>query len=203
MSQALLFLVLNGGMASVGLVEIFKDPATAGGPALRDDYFPASYSPQLFITLSFIALTTTVLPLSSLAWLIIRRASKLYSLSHSLYWAITLSVPFAYSLLVLHWFTMDLAASVVIEIPQPFKEFSRLLCPQLVYSISLVLLLFTALVITHKSIKGGFLVTFGNSIVEVILAVLAGLSGTIILLLGRKGPTITLLAVLEGRLLHQ
>lgn len=194
--QALLFLLLNSGMASVGLVEIFKDPATAAGPALRDDYFPASYSPKLFFTLSFIALTTTVLPLSSLAWLILRHARKLF-LFRSLYWAIAVIVPLAYSLLVIHWFTMDLASSVVMQIPQPFKEFSRLVCPQMVYSTSLILLIFTAIVMTLNTRQAECL-PYGKRLAEGIVSMLAGLSGTIILLLGRKGPTIVLLAVLEG-----
>jgi len=193
--QALLFLLLNSGMASVGLVEIFKDPATAAGPALRDDYFPASYSPKLFFTLSFIALTTTVLPLSSLAWLILRHARKLF-LFRSLYWAIAVSVPLAYSLLVIHWFTMDLASSVVMQIPQPFKEFSRLVCPQMVYLISLILLIFTAIVMALNTRQAECL-PYGKRLAEGIVSMLAGLSGTIILLLGRKGPTIVLLAVLE------
>ncbi|CAM6023434.1 unnamed protein product [Sphagnum balticum] len=195
--KAILFLILNGGMTSIGLVEIFKDPATSGQHNLRNNHFPASYSPTMLISLSATAFATTMLPLSSLAWLIIRRARKVYMYSHSLWWAVTFGVPLAYFLLALHWFTMDLAASVVIVIPQMFKEFARLLCPRLVYSISLGLVGLTASLISTNSTKRGVSVPFGGLLVEAILIVFSGLSGTIILLLGRKGPTIALLAVLE------
>jgi hypothetical protein len=196
--QAILFLILNGGMTSIGLVEIFKDPATSGQHTLTNNHFPASYSPKMLISLSATAFATTMLPLSSLAWLIIRRARKVYMYSHSLWWAVTFGVPLAYFLLALHWFTLDLAASVVIVIPQMFKEFARLLCPRLVYSISLGLVGLTASLISTNSTKRGVSVPFGGLLVEAILIVFSGLSGTIILLLGRKGPTIALLAVLEG-----
>jgi phosphatidylinositol glycan class O len=195
--QAILFLILNGGMTSIGLVEIFKDPATSGQHTLTNNHFPASYSPKMLISLSATAFATTMLPLSSLAWLIIRRARKVYMYSHSLWWAVTFGVPLAYFLLALHWFTLDLAASVVIVIPQMFKEFARLLCPRLVYSISLGLVGLTASLISTNSTKRGVSVPFGGLLVEAILIVFSGLSGTIILLLGRKGPTIALLAVLE------
>jgi hypothetical protein len=195
--QAILFLILNGGMTSIGLVEIFKDPATSGQHTLRNYHFPASNSPMMLISLSATAFATTMLPLSSLAWLIIRRARKVYMYSHSLWWAVTFGVPLAYFLLALHWFTMDLAASVIV-IPQMFKEFARLLCPRLVYSISLGLVGLTASLISTNSTKHGVSVPFGGLLVEAILIVFSGLSGTIILLLGRKGPTIALLAVLEG-----
>jgi len=39
---------------------------------------------------------------------------------------------------------------------------------------------------------------YKDLLVEGIVSMLSGLSGTIILLLGRKGPMIVLLAVLEG-----
>jgi hypothetical protein len=185
-------------MTSIGLVEIFKDPATSGQHTLTNTHFPASYSPKMLISLSATAFATTMLPLSSLAWLIIRRARKVYMYSHSLWWAVTFGVPLAYFLLALHWFTLDLAASVVIVIPQMFKEFARLLCPRLVYSISLGLVGLTASLISTNSTKRGVSVPFGGLLVEAILIVFSGLSGTIILLLGRKGPTIALLAVLEG-----
>jgi hypothetical protein len=194
--QATLFLILNAGMASVGLFEIFKDPATVASSSLKDDYFPASYSPQQFITLACDALATTVLPLSSLAWLILRRARTIFAL-RSLYWATVVTVPLAYFLIVIHWFTMDLVSSMVLEIPQSFKEFSRLLCPQLVYSASLMLLIFTIIVMTWNA-RGDVPPSYRDHLVEGIVSMHAGLSGTIILLLGRKGPTIVLLAVLEG-----
>lgn len=193
--QATLFLILNAGMASVGLFEVFKDPATVASSSLKDDYFPASYSPQQFITLACAALATTVLPLSSLAWLILRRARTIFAL-RSLYWATVVTVPLAYFLIVIHWFTMDLVSSMVLEIPQSFKEFSRLLCPQLVYSVSLMLLIFTTIVMTWNA-RGDVPASYRDHLVEGIVSMLAGISGTIILLLGRKGPTIVLLAVLE------
>ena len=194
--QAILFLILNGGMASLGLVEIFKDPATLASSSVNDDYFPASYSPQQFITFSCIALAITVLPLSSLAWLILRRARTIFTFQ-SLYWATVVAVPLAYFLLVIHWFTMDLVSSMVLEIPHSFKEFSRLLCPQLVYLVSLMLMTFTIIVMTLNA-RGNVSTSYRDHLVEGIVSMLSGLSGTIILLLGRKGPTIVLLAVLEG-----
>lgn len=183
-------------MASVGLVEGFKDPTTVSSPSHNDDYFLASYSPQLF-TLLCIALSTTVLPLSSLAWLVLRRARTIFTFQ-SLYWATAVTVTLAYFLLVVHWFTMDLASSVALEIPESFKEFSRLLCPQLVYSVSLMLMIFIIIVMTLNS-RGSVSTPSKDLLVEVIVAMFSGLSGTIILLLGRKGPTIILLAVLEGK----
>jgi len=182
-------------MASVGLVEGFKDPTTIGRPAHDDDYFLASYSPKLF-TLLCIALATTVLPLSSLAWLILRRARTIFT-SQSLYWATAMSVTLAYVLLVIHWFTVDLASALALEVPQSFKEFSRLLCPQLVYSVSLMLMLFTINVMTLNA-RESTSTPYKDLLVEGIVSMLSGLSGTIILLLGRKGPMIVLLAVLEG-----
>ncbi|KAG0557025.1 hypothetical protein KC19_11G096500 [Ceratodon purpureus] len=193
--QAILFLILNAGMASVGLFEIFKDPATIASSSLIDDYVPASYSLQQFVTLACAALITTVLPLFSLARLILRRARTILRLQ-SLYWATAVTIPLAYSLLVIHWFTMDLVSSMVVEIPQSVKEFSRLLCPQLVYLVSLMLLIFTIISMTLNA-RGNVSTSYRDHLVEGIVSMLAGISGTIILLLGRKGPTIVLLAVLE------
>lgn len=193
--QAILFLLVNGALTSVGLVEGFKDPTTIGRPSHNDDYFLASQSPQLF-TLLCTALVTTVLPLFSLAWLILCRARIIFT-SRSLYWATAVTVTLAYSFLVVHWFTMDLASSVALEIPISFKEFSRLLCPQLVYSLSLMLLIFIIIVMTLNS-RGSVSTPYKDLLVEGIVSILSGLSGTVILLLGRKGPTILLLAVLEG-----
>lgn len=183
-------------MASVGLVEIFKDPATVASSSLKDDYIPVSYSPQQLITLSFVALVTTVLPLFSLAWLILRHARKIFTFQ-SLYWATAVAIPLAYFLLVMHWFTMDLVSSTALDIPRSFKEFSRLLCPQLVYLVSLMLLILTIFVMIFNA-RGKVSTSYRDCLVEGIVSMLAGSSGTIILLLGRKGPTIVLLAVVEG-----
>ncbi|XP_024356410.1 uncharacterized protein [Physcomitrium patens] len=193
--QAILLLLLNVGMASVGLVQIFKDPATVASPSLKDEHSSASNSPQLSITDSCIALITTVLPLSSLVWLITRRARKLFTF-RSLYWAIALTIPFSYFLLIIHWFTMDIASCLLLEIPQSFMEFSRLFCPQLVYMASLMLVIFTIIKIA-LSTRVSVLTSCRHHIVEGIVAVVAGLSGTILLLLGRKGPMVVLLAALE------
>lgn len=193
--QAILFIILNGGLASVGLDEGFKNPTTlTTSPSHNDDYYLASHSPEIF-TLSGIALGTTVLPLLILAWLVLCRARKIFTFQ-SLYWATFLSVTLPYFLLIIHWFTMDLASSVALEVSHAFKEFSRLVCPQLVYSVNLMVLLFTIGVMTLNS-RGS--VSYKGLLLEGIVSMLSGSSATIMLLLGRKGPTIILIAVLESK----
>lgn len=137
--------------------------------------------------------TTIIVPLGVLSWL-----PNLKSERSGLWRLVHIGVTATNCLIGVHWLVADLSSAEVLSISDASMHFARLQLPRLVYAISLLLML-TAGVLSKGSKETECDANYGESVSVESASLLAGASGTIILLMGRKGPFLTLLVVLEGR----
>jgi hypothetical protein len=176
-------------MPKIHTLNIFKGVVAGGSQGLDKELITGSLLQILLI------ITTIIIPLGVLSWFAILRFKKSLSLGIAM-----TGVTAMYILIGLHWLVSDLSSSEIIKVSDTLLEFIRLQVPRLVYGMSLLLML-TAYIL-RKYCNGGFDDNVTNYIQLVStesIALIAGASGIVILLMGRKGPLLALLAVLQGR----
>ena len=147
---------------------------------------------------SIVTCFTLYVPLLVLGFYTVKKLWGSYFLQSSSSWVVFFGVPLSYIALMLHWLVDDLVKLHLLFIPETAKELVRLRLPQIVYyivALQTLLLVYEIKVIEHKNTK----VRLKNLLEDAAMLCLAVWGSLILLLLGRQGPLITLIAAIEGR----
>lgn len=201
--QAWFFLLVNFALVGISLLGLSKDPATTQSTS-------SFYAIRKHFGIGLVWTSgLAILPLLGLHFVIRRQIATQQPCLMSTSLVLKVAVPATYWFLVLHWLTYD--ASVWLshvesgdnQFPtatssKALAELARLQLPRMVYMTSLLITVITvlSLLFLHKGPVG-----WQSVVNEALISLLAGWSGTIMLLVGKKGPAILLLSVLEGEVL--
>ncbi|CAM6100656.1 unnamed protein product [Calypogeia fissa] len=185
--QAICFLALIWIMPKIHTHAIFKG-VVSGGSIGVDQEAMSGFLRQIILTC-----TTILVPLGILSWLPHLKSKK------SLVWRlVSIGVTASNCMIGLHWLVADLSSYEILSVSDILIQFARLQVPRLVYAISVSLIFMAG--IGSKFSSRGMDENSGNYRIFVDMestSLLAGAGGTVVLLLGRKGPLLALLIVLE------
>ncbi|XP_059075595.1 uncharacterized protein LOC131074124 isoform X2 [Cryptomeria japonica] len=185
--EAFLFLILNTILGIIGKNGASKEALMQ--PASDNYSFTSSDSvAKLFVIIAFAAVIVT-LPVSR--WL----RHKHFLLDQYYLFALYIGGFISCLLILLHWILGDIALIHFVNMPTFVKDTARLMFPRIVYilTIGLTILLFS---IQKSNLKEP--TCYKQNTTVAVLAMLSVWSYTILLLLGKQGLLITLLAVLQG-----
>ena len=183
---------MNFLMGRVGSNTVFKDVEFQTNETVLYLTTPA------VIEQSVVICFTLYLPLLVLGFYTVKKLWGSCFLQSSSSWVVFFGVPLSYIALMLHWLVGDLVKLHLLFIPETAKELVRLRLPQIVYyivALQTLLLIYEIKDIEHKNTK----VRLKNLLEDAAMLCLAVWGSLILLLLGRQGPLITLIAVIEGR----
>ncbi|KAG6546008.1 hypothetical protein Mapa_012671 [Marchantia paleacea] len=192
--QALCFMALVWAVPRVQTLALFKGIKAVDSPGFLYSTFASRYLPlQVILTC-----TTVLLPLLVVTWIIRWRLGKSHHCAGRLWKTVRSGVSISYFLIGVYWIIMDLTNSEPITMHDDMMRFVRLDIPRTIYMISVIVVLATITAVIYSWARPGLEVAASaNLLIKTGASVAAGCSGTIILLMGRRGPLIAMLAILE------
>lgn len=188
-SQALCFLGMNFIMASLGGISLFKDTELQAGATVSNMNNPAQ--PSAIWQFLFLCLTAYV-PFTILGFFFVKKMWRSFLLQRSCSWVVFFGVPLTYMAICLHWLLDDLVKLQLLFLPESAQKFARLQIPLLIYYV--VALQTVMLIFNVKDMSS----QLKRVLEEASIPCLGVWSGLILLLLGRQGPVIALVAGIEG-----
>lgn len=190
--KALLFLILNTLLGVIGVNGVSKE--TVIHPVQM------TYSSTIFDSISMhfaMTILAAVLPLVVLIFLVTRWLRvKRFSWDRYCLYSFYAGGILSYILILVHWILEDITFMPSITLPNLLKDASRLLFPRLIYLLTAGLTVF--LFYKSQSRVERVNSTFKDRTTVTAVAMLSVWSSTILLLLGKQGPLILLLAILQG-----
>lgn len=190
--EALLFLILNTLLGVIGVNGVSKETVI--------QRVGKTFSSAIFNSISVHCATTilaAVLPLFILTLLVSQWLRvKHFSWNRYCWYTFYTGGILSYLLIVFHWILEDITFMPSITLPNLLKDTARLLFPRLVYLLTAGLAIF----LFYKSQSKVQRVNspFKDSTTVAAVTMLSVWSSSILLLLGKQGPFILLLAILQG-----
>lgn len=190
--KAVLFLILNTLLGVIGGNGVSKE--TVIQPVRN------AYSSAIFNSISMhssTAILAAVLPLIILILLISQWFRvKHFSWDRYCWYTFYSGVILSYLLILFHWILEDTTFMPSIALLNLLKDTARLLFPRLVYLLTAGLTIF--LFYKSQSTLERVNCTFKDSTTVAVVTMLSVWSSSILLLLGKQGPFILLIAILQG-----
>ncbi|BBN10679.1 GPI ethanolamine phosphate transferase 3 subunit O [Marchantia polymorpha subsp. ruderalis] len=192
--QALCFMVLVWVLPRVQTLALFKGmkAVDSSGP-LYSTLASRNLLLQVILTC-----TTVVLPLLVVTWILRCRLGRSHYCAGRLWKTVRSGVSISYFLIGVYWIIMDLTNTEFITMDDDMMKIVRLYIPRIIYMTSVVVVLATITAVIFSWARPGVEVaSSAKLLIETGASVAAGSSGTILLLMGRRGPLISMLVILE------
>ncbi|KAL2611789.1 hypothetical protein R1flu_023481 [Riccia fluitans] len=197
-SQAICYLGVIWILPRIHSLALFKGLKAIEGPGFFGSGLDFADSGSILLLQLILTITTVAFPLIALTWVIRWKLSKSYLSTGRLWKSVQSGISISYFLIAVYWILMDLTSSGLISRPDHVMRFVRLDIPRAIYLISSVVISAAAVREIHSwRIFGSKLTSAAEILLRTAAVVVSGFSGSLMILMGRKGPLILMAVALE------
>ncbi|KAL3691933.1 hypothetical protein R1sor_005584 [Riccia sorocarpa] len=196
--QALCYLGFIWILPRVHSLALFKGLKAVEGSGFFSSALNSANSSKMLLLQLVLTITTVGFPLVALTWLIRWKLSKSQLSVGRLWRSVQTGTAVSYLLITVYWVMMDLSSSGLVSVPDVVMRFVRLDIPRTIYFITCaVISAATAREIHNWRVLGSKCTCAAELLLRSGTVIVAGFSGSLMILMGRRGPLMLMLVAVE------